>query len=277
MDGRFRAFSFVDRISRLDPGRGIEGQYTVPASASRFPAALMAEAVGQLAAWAAMAQLDFTHRPVAGLAAETHYHGAVVPGQTLQLTSIIDRCDGEAIAYSGTASIDGQRVLELVHCVGPMLPMVEFDAPTAVREDFAILIGPGAPTGRFAGVEAPQLQTTEHDAGERLRAELQVPSAAPYFDDHFPRRPVFPGTLLMDSLSALALELARDVPSLGDGRLMVTSVRDVKIRAFTAPGQKLELAADLESISADAARVKLAARGAGKTIATARIDVARSH
>jgi 3-hydroxymyristoyl/3-hydroxydecanoyl-(acyl carrier protein) dehydratase len=129
MEGRFRAFSFVDRITRLEPGRRIEGQYTVPPSAARFPAALMAEAVGQLAAWAAMAELGFTHRPVAGLAAETRYDGAAAPGQTLALTAEIERCDAEAIAYSGSASVDGRRVLELSHCVGPMLPMEEFDAP----------------------------------------------------------------------------------------------------------------------------------------------------
>jgi 3-hydroxyacyl-[acyl-carrier-protein] dehydratase len=168
-------------------------------------------------------------------------------------------------------------VLELVHCVGPMLPMIEFDAPAAVRADFATLLGPGAPSGRFAGVDALQLQRIEHRTGEQLRAELQVPSAAPYFDDHFPRRPVFPGTLLMDSLSALALELACDVPAPRDGRPVVASVRDVKIRTFTAPGQRLELVADVESASDDAIRIKLAARGAGRTIASARIDVARSH
>ena len=46
------AFSFVDRITHRAGGR-IEGEYTVPAAATRFPASLMAEAVGQLAAWSA--------------------------------------------------------------------------------------------------------------------------------------------------------------------------------------------------------------------------------
>jgi 3-hydroxyacyl-[acyl-carrier-protein] dehydratase len=146
-----------------------------------------------------------------------------------------------------------------------------------VRADFAALAGPGAPSGRFTGVEAPLLRMTERRAGESLRAELQVPSAAPYFDDHFPRRPVFPGTLLMDSLSALALELAREVPALRDARPVVSSVRDVKIRTFTAPGQRLDLAADLQSSSADTVRVKLAARAAGRLVASALIDVTRSN
>ena len=93
MGGRFRAFSFVDRITRLDLASHVEGSYTVPGGVTRFPPSLMAEAVGQLAAWAAMAQLGYTHRPVAGLAGETRYRGAVAPGQTMQLAADIDRCD----------------------------------------------------------------------------------------------------------------------------------------------------------------------------------------
>ena len=59
MVGRFRAFSFVDRILAHAPGATVRGRYTVPAHATRFPASLAAEAVGQLAAWAAMRSLDF--------------------------------------------------------------------------------------------------------------------------------------------------------------------------------------------------------------------------
>ena len=277
MDGRFRAFSFVDRISVLHPGHRIEGLFTVPATASRFPAALMAEAVGQLAAWSAMSAIDFTHRPVAGLAGETRYHGAVDPGQTLELTACIERCDDEAIAYGGTASISGRCVLELTDCVGPMLPMEDFDAPDAVRADFETLAGSGAAPGRFAGVDAPQLETSEHSAGERWRALLRVPETSAYFEDHFPRRPVYPGTLLMDNLSTLALQLAGELPAMHGSRLAVARVRDVKIRSFTAPGQTLMLEAVMQSSSPDGAHMKLSARADDRTIATARIDVERSH
>lgn len=275
MAERFRAFSFVDRITRLEPGQRIEGQYTVPATATRFPASLMAEAVGQLAAWAAMSEVGFTHRPVAGLAGETRYHGTAVPGQTLQLEADIERCDDEAIAYGGKASIDGRCVLELNHCVGPMLPMEEFDAPDAVRADFETLRGPGAAAGRFAGVDAPVIDVIEHVAGKKLRAELLVPAEAPFFGDHFPRRPVFPGTLLMDSLSTLALQLARETAPLRGAELGPSRITDVKIRSFTAPGQTLELQVDLQSATAEGAQLKLAARADGKGVATARIEVTR--
>jgi hypothetical protein len=71
--GQFRAFTFVDRIGSLEPGRRMRGIYTIPTSVDGFPTALAAEAVGQLAAWAAMSAVNFESRPVAGLAAEIEF------------------------------------------------------------------------------------------------------------------------------------------------------------------------------------------------------------
>ena len=278
MSERFRAFSFVDRITRR-AGEHIEGLYTVPANASRFPASLMAEAVGQLAAWSAMAQLDFAYRPVAGLASETRYHRTVTPGQTLSLEADIARCDPEAVAYSGRAlgSMVALRWNWSI-ALGPMLPMNDFDAPEAVRADFDTLCTVGAAGGRYTGVPEPTIEVHEHAAGQRLRATLRVPlqQGTPYFDDHFPRRPVFPGTLLLDALAGLAVQLACEaLQAPASAAWVPRQVSQVKIRSFTAPGATLELEVDLLEIEADCARLKLGARNEGKSIATARIEVGR--
>lgn len=276
MNGRFSAFSFVDRIARCTPGVRIEGQYTVPPHVTRFPDSLMAEAVGQLAAWSAMAHLDFAWRPVAGLAGETRYHGEAVPGKTLTLEADLARCDAEAVAYSGRASIDGRCVLELIDCVGPMLPMPEFDSPDAVRADFELLFSRGTEAGRFGGVPAPQVAVTAHDAGQRISATLQVPARddADYFDDHFPRRPVFPGTLLMDAFAELALPLAAEcAPLRRSGPLAIARVTHVKIRSFTAPATQLQLEAEVLTSAPKFATLKLTARAEGKTVAGARVEV----
>jgi 3-hydroxymyristoyl/3-hydroxydecanoyl-(acyl carrier protein) dehydratase len=272
---RFRAFSFVDRITHC-ADRRIEGVYTVPAGASRFPASLMAEAVGQLAAWSAMSELGFASRPVAGLAAETRYHRIARPGQTLALEADIARCDAEAVAYSGRASIDGQCALELIDCVGPMLPMEDFDSPDAVRADFQTLRAAGAAADRYTGVPAPQLETLEHEIGRRLRATLRVPMAddVAYFADHFPRRPVFPGTLLLDAMAGLAAQLAAEaMPGHAVNALMPTRVSNVKIRSFTTPGTAIELEIELVTVEGEHARLKVAARNDGKTVATGRIEI----
>lgn len=281
MSERFRSFSFVDRITRVDrDGSGIrvEGLYTVPATATRFPASLMAEAVGQLAAWSSMAQLDFAWRPVAGLASAAHYHQLPQPGCTLQLEAAIERCDAEAVAYSGRALIDGRLAMELVDSVGPMLPMAEFDAPEAMRADFATLCGPGAEPNRFAGVPLPEIHGLQAQRGELLSAWIDVPevAAAPYFQDHFPRRPVFPGTLLLDALAGLAVQLAQQAEPLREaGMLVPRKVSQVKIRSFTAPGARLQLAVELQDADAQGARLKVSARADDKAVATARIEVAR--
>lgn len=273
--GRFRSFSFVDRITRIDVSH-VEGLYTVPAHATSFPASLMAEAVGQLAAWAAMSQLGFAWRPVAGLASEAHYHQVPRAGQTLRLAADLTRCDAEAVAYGGTATIDGQPALELVDCVGPMLPMDEFDASDAVRADFDTLKGSGAAAGRFGGVPAPRLSDIEHSQGERLTALLSVPllDDAPFFSDHFARRPVYPGTLLLDALAGLAVQLAQQaLPLQGAGELVPRKIGNVKIRSFTPPGTQLRLQVDLLEAGAQQARVKMTASAAGKTVATARAEI----
>jgi 3-hydroxymyristoyl/3-hydroxydecanoyl-(acyl carrier protein) dehydratase len=272
---RFRAFSFVDRITRSAGGR-IEGHYTVPAKSSCFPAALMAEAVGQLAAWSAMSELGFAWRPVAGLAAETRFHRIVEPGQTLTLEADLERCDREAVAYDGRALIDGECALELAGCVGPMLPMEEFDAPEAVHADFQTLFSIGAAPDRFAGVPAPQFESVERDSGRRVRARLLVPgrSDVAYFADHFPRRAVFPGTLLLDAMAELAAQAACEaVPEHRGKVLQPARVSNIKIRSFTEPGTALELEIELLSIEAERARFKLLARNDGKTVATGRIEI----
>ena len=99
-------------------------------------------------------------------------------------------------------------------------------------------------------------------------------AAAPYFGDHFPRRPVFPGTLLMDALASLAVQLAQQSAALAAaGELACRKVTQVKIRSFTAPGALLQLEVVLQDADAQRARLKVAARSEDKTIATARIEV----
>jgi 3-hydroxyacyl-[acyl-carrier-protein] dehydratase len=276
MAERFSAFSFVDRIIRCEPGVRAAGRYAIPPAVAQFPPSLVAEAVGQLAAWTSMSQLAFRRRPVAGLAGEALFLADVMPGQTLDLEVEIQRCDEDAVAYGGAASVDGVLVLQLRNCLGPMLPMEEFDAPEAVRADFETLRGAGAPPGRFKGIAAREVNVVERAPGERLRAELRVPESAPFFGDHFPRRPVFPGTLLLDTQIDLALQLAREAAPLraAAARLAPARVTDVKIRSFTPPGQTLELRIELQSASAEGATVGLVARANGKPVSTGRAEIA---
>ncbi|NDP42682.1 MAG: hypothetical protein GZ089_08195 [Aromatoleum sp.] len=275
MAEHFAAFSFVDRITEFAPGRGARGTFAVPPGLPAFPACLVAEAVGQLAAWVAMAHVDFRGRPVAALAGQTRFLGNAAPGDTLVLTAQIESCDDEAVSYAGWAEVGGVRVLELSDCFGAMLPVEEFDSPAALRERFELLRGAGAPPGRFHGIAPAAIDVGAGVPGQSATAILRVPASAPYFADHFPRRPVYPATLLLDAQIGMAMELAAQAPHWPAGKTLVPArMTRVKVRAFTLPGQTLELAADLTPPADGHATIAMTARVEGKPVATARLEVA---
>jgi 3-hydroxymyristoyl/3-hydroxydecanoyl-(acyl carrier protein) dehydratase len=274
MDGHFRAFSFVDRITALEPGRSVAGVYTIPASVDSFVPSLVAEAIGQLAAWAAMSQLNFALRPVAGIAKRVDLLANAQPGRTMELSAVLDGVDESAVAYSGTARIDGQEILRLTNCVGPMLPATDFDDPEAVRRRFELLRNGGATPGAYGGLPELALHRTGGQPGEWASARLEIPTQAPFFTDHFPRRPIFPGTLLIHSKLRLAQDFARELPApTAAGQWRPLDVVDVKIRSFTEPGAQLDLEARVKEITGNRAIISLQSRNGQRLIGSTRNTV----
>lgn len=271
MDGHFRAFSFVDCITSVEPGVRIRGTYRIPEGITEFPGSLVSEAVGQLAAWSSMAALDFKVRPVAGLAGRIKLLSEVRPGQTIELAAEIETAEMDAVAYGGTAHADGKPVVTLEHCVGPMMPIEEFDDADAVRDRFEFLRDTGAAPGGFGGVPPLELEPGEGEPGRFRRATLRVPLESPFFADHFPRRPVFPGTLLMHMNLKLAAALAAEIP----GSWALRSVADVKLRAFTPPGEVLGIEAKLDEAAGDAVEVIVETRNGKRLVGGARVHFTR--
>lgn len=279
--GRFAAFSFVDRITEIDGLRRVTGQFTISPQVSYFPVSLVAEAIGQLAAWVAMSHVDFTRRPVAALAGDTRIFKSPQPGDTLELEVDIESCDDQAIVYRGRARVNQEVVLELLDTLGSMLDISQFDEPDRLRADFACLTGLGRPIGAFKGVPYPALKpmvlTNTQEVVQAAHASqvheyaLSVPAQAAYFEDHFPLRPVFPATLLLDALLHVAQPVVEAAVNLTVQALRMTHV---KVRAFTTPGTVLILFAETPiAVEGEPHTwcVKVGARSDGKTIAGARI------
>jgi 3-hydroxymyristoyl/3-hydroxydecanoyl-(acyl carrier protein) dehydratase len=141
-----------------------------------------------------------------------------------------------------------------------------------VRRDFEALCGPSARPGLFRGVDEPDLTLIDRVPGQRLRAAISVPVSAPFFADHFPRRPVLPATLLLDAQIRLALRVAGETVSPGQ-RLRLAKIADVKMRSFILPGQRVETETTLRSATDGAAELTLAARVDGRRVATARVEI----
>jgi len=271
----FRAYTFVDRIIAVQPGVSARGTYAIPAALKDFSGSLVAEATGQLAAWSALAAVDFKSRPVAGIAGLVEMLAPLRPGDTLELAAEIESVDVDAIAYGGTASVNGSPVLRLHHCVGPMLPVEDFDDPQALRDHYALLCGAGAQPGGFGGVPDLHCEQTRHEPGKSIRANLKVPTDAPFFGDHFPRKPVFPGTLLMRSKLQLVATLAAEIPFPDHAReWKLKSITDMKLRAFVEPGELLELEAKLAAHKGDSATIFVESRRGNRLAGAATVLLA---
>jgi len=105
-----------------------------------------------------------------------------------------------------------------------------------------------------------------------MRAAVYVPVSAPFFADHFPRRPVFPATLLLDAQIRLALRLAGETLPPGP-RLRPARLADLKMRSFILPGQAVEIETAMRSVADGAAELTLAAMVDGKRVATGRVEI----
>lgn len=274
MSDHFAAFSFVDRIDGHVPATRARGRFAIPPGIRAFPSCLLAEAVGQLAAWVSMAHIGFRGRPVAALARQTRFMREARPGDTLELAVEIEDCDDDAVAYRGHADIEGERAIELADCLGPMLPLSDFDDPVAMQERFELLTHGGAAPGRFGGVGLPAPVRVPVDAAGTAEALLAVPAQAPFFNDHFPRRPVFPATLMLDAQIGVAMGLARESGAWPqDTRLVPLRMTHVKVRSFTAPGSTLRLRAEMRDPADGEATFMLTALAEEKTVATSRVVI----
>src|SRR2546430_16385162 len=118
MTAHFAAYSFVDRITEFIDGSRAHGFFWVPQGIRVFPSCLVAEAVGQLAAWVAMSKVGFRGGPVAALATQTRFLGVTLPGDGLELAVEIEGCDDNMVVYGGRAVGEGGQGCELEACLG---------------------------------------------------------------------------------------------------------------------------------------------------------------
>jgi 3-hydroxymyristoyl/3-hydroxydecanoyl-(acyl carrier protein) dehydratase len=268
-------FLFVDSIDQIKSGKSARGRFKIPAGAL-IPPNLLAEGVGQLAGWIAMEHCDFLARPVAGIVGQCVIETQPPSGDEVELEVEAGTCDSDAIEYRGSAMIEGHTIVRLSECVGPMLPMEEFDDPLRVAKRFELLRCGRQQTELTAELLAstalePKLVRVDQGA----RAVLEVPESSAIYAEHFPRKPVLPGTLLLDAQMRLGLSLvARGAgPKAGANGPRMVSIRNLKIRSFLSPGTTVELGARLMPGRGLQQIIALSATLQGKSVAAASMEI----
>ncbi|WP_328755956.1 MULTISPECIES: 3-hydroxyacyl-ACP dehydratase FabZ family protein [Streptomyces] len=101
--------------------------------------------------------------------------------------------------------------------------------------------------------------------GERAAAVRNVPATLTCFTDHFPRHPVLPGVLLLESMAALARRAA------GPGTWRLAAVRGVRFTHFVGPGDQVHLSVEVTAHGPHRTECRATARAGGRVVATARV------
>jgi 3-hydroxyacyl-[acyl-carrier-protein] dehydratase len=109
-------------------------------------------------------------------------------------------------------------------------------------------------------------QITELIPGERIKATRQIHGDEDYLRDHFPLFKVMPGVLMLESLFQASCWLIRATDDFRHSLLTLDEARNVKFADFMAPGQTLEVEAEI--LKRDEKTVTIKATGTkGETVA----------
>ena len=284
-------FLFVDRIVESSPGELIRGIKHVTSNDTFltvdeqgrpcFIPSLIGETLGQLAAWNVMALQEFTRRPVAGIVARASMHRRAYVGETLLLESFIEHIDDSVMQYHSEARVGNELVFSLDGALGPLLPMDDFINLDEVKQQFSEINRPGdwsviskesgpvVDDYLLMGSELSVMPMTfdrirSSQPGVNLIAEKRISRAAPYFADHFPKKPVLPLTVLLECKLNLAYEFVQRAGY--TTHYQVSEFRKIKMNEFVYPGDVLECNVTVKKQTEDELVLAYRSEVAGKRV-----------
>jgi 3-hydroxyacyl-[acyl-carrier-protein] dehydratase len=111
---------------------------------------------------------------------------------------------------------------------------------------------------------------TRWDVGSAAEGLKNIALSEDFFDDHFPRRPVMPGVLILEGmaqLSGLLLEASLGQKYAKSAKAVLTVLERTKFRALVKPGDTLHYRAEVTSLNEAGGKVRAAAKR-GETVVT---------
>ncbi len=112
---------------------------------------------------------------------------------------------------------------------------------------------------------------TRWQVGTSAEATKNVTLSEDFFDDHFPRRPIMPGVLIIEGiaqLSGLLLEATLKEQRRRDAKAILTILERTKFREPVRPGDCLTYQTEVKSVNANGGKVSATASCNGRTVVT---------
>lgn len=108
--------------------------------------------------------------------------------------------------------------------------------------------------------------------GERAKAIKNITVSEDVFVDHFPRFPVYPGALLVETMAQTAGLLIENTIRKSENRQvipMLSMVNKAKFRGAVLPGDSLIVVTEIENVTEEASGVEAYIECDGKKVASA--------
>ena len=108
--------------------------------------------------------------------------------------------------------------------------------------------------------------------GDRIVGIKNVSANEPYFQGHFPEKPVMPGVLIIESMAQVAgVLIGKRVEDSYKKLMLLASIEGAKFRRPVEPGDQLRIEAEITNMRRTAAKVMGKAFVDGKLVAEAEL------
>ena len=118
-------------------------------------------------------------------------------------------------------------------------------------------------------------RVTELEPHKRIRAYKNVTFNEPFFQGHFPGRPVMPGVLVIEAMAqagGLLTQLSLSKDQIGEGKLFyLVKVDNARFNRMVVPGDQLDIEVSVKRVIRNMALYDCVARVDGKDVASAEI------
>jgi 3-hydroxymyristoyl/3-hydroxydecanoyl-(acyl carrier protein) dehydratase len=121
---------------------------------------------------------------------------------------------------------------------------------------------------------------TTWEPGSLAEGVKNVALSEDFFDDHFPRRPVMPGVLILEGmaqLGGLLLEASLQLKYAKNAKAVVTVLERTKFRAMIKPGDSLRYRTEVTGLNEAGGKIKATARLADKRVTATEMTFAFNY
>lgn len=117
----------------------------------------------------------------------------------------------------------------------------------------------------------------EIEPGKQIQATKALSIAEEYLADHFPRFPVMPGVLMLESLFQASAWLSRVTDGFRYSTVWLKDARNVKYADFVKPGETLTVQSELIKEDGPEVTFKAKATVEGRVAVMARLTIVRGN